>query len=265
MKNIVVLLLTIFSLSSCGNREEKQYRGEYPTEFGSIHPAINVRFETRGAFGGKTSFDLDWVKIGDLITKDDGSKVDDTEKEIGKTFLHRTVARHPGVLVSPEPQPNHYRIYIPLGSRVVVLTEPEGRAAHKFSSYPLGEMGEPYSFWVKEEDGCEDQLKWDMLGKISRNNLLLQVDFHWKFKAPKLTLEQEASSCKDGLQEALSEAGFNPTDPLNSKITSYYQIWFLIIRSHLPSIDPLEFYLNLKSIDVSVQVAGVRTFKAKWN
>ena len=263
MNPLFVMIITILSLTTCG-REEKRYRGEYPSEFATAHPAINIKFETRTPFNGQTTFDLAWVKIGDLITNNDNSTVDATEKEIGKTFLLRTVARHPGILVSPEPQPNYYRIYIPLGSRVVVLTEADGKNAHKFSSYPLGEMAEAYSFWVKEEDQCEDQLKWDMLGKISKNNLRLQVDFHWKFKAPRLSPEQETGSCRENLRTSLAENDFNPTNPDYSKIKSYYHIWYLIIRSHIPNIDPMEFYLQLKSIDVSVQVAGVRVFKPKW-
>jgi hypothetical protein len=263
MAKFFITISALLLLVSCVDKPQR-FKGEYPAEFGNNDTKIHVTFETRTPFNGKTVFDLGWVKFSDLISRDEESGLDENEKEIGRTFVIRTVARYPGILVDPEPDADYYRIYIPLGSRRVVLTEQESKGTYLFSSYPLGPMETPASFFVNGNQGCEDQLTWDMLGKISRNNMLLQVDFHWKYKTPNLTSEQEASLCSNDLELALSEEDFNPAEMEDVKVSNFYQLWYLIIRSHIPNVEPLEMYKDLKALEISVQVAAGRQFKPKW-
>lgn len=263
MKHLFVISLTILMVSSCGKGEER-YKGEYLMVFGTPTPEIKVKFTTRTPFNGQTEFDLDWVRFGDLISTEDDSKMDDIEKDIGRTFLVRTASRNPGVLVEPQPEPDYYRIYFQSGSRLVKLTSPEGSGAHKFSSYPIGPMETAWSFYIKGSEGCKDHASWDIEGKLSKNNLLMQVDYHWSYAAPNLAQDEEANRCRADLNAALAEDDFNPSDP-NSKPTSLYQIWYLIIKTRVQNVDPMEMYLQLKSIDFSVQVAGGRKFSAPWN
>ena len=266
MKQLLLLSYSILTIASCGTREEQRYGGQYPTEFGTDNPAINIKFETRAPFNGNTKFDLGWIPFGDLISKDDNSQRDSVEMEIAKTFLVTAAADNPGTIVEPLKQVDHYRIYIPVGSREVVLTEQEGKGAHKFSSYPVPPMETPITLHINGTEGCQDQLTWDMIGKITRNNLLLQVDFHWLFTAHKSNVEEDKSICRNDLESALKGKGdFNPTNPENGTVKNYYQIWYLLVKSNIKNIDPLEMYPQLKSIDVSVQVAGVRKFRGLWN
>lgn len=263
MKQLLIVSLSLLTIFGCGKGEQR-YKGEYPTGYYSDNPKINVKLKTRVPFNGQTDFDLGWVSFGDLISNQDGSKIDPVEKEIGGTFLTRTASRNPGVLVEPQPKSDLYRIYFQSGSRLVVLTEPEGSGAHKFSSYPLGPMATPYELFIKGSAGCVDHISWDLEGKISRNSLLLQVDYHWTYAAPNLTKEEESIRCSSDLQSALTEGNFNPADPANSKVKNFYQIWYLVIRSQVPNVDPMEVYLQLASLDVSVQVAGVIKRDAPW-
>ncbi|MFC2075165.1 hypothetical protein ACFLRA_02720 [Bdellovibrionota bacterium] len=299
-----LVLSIIFGISGCGHKEQRYkgtyptsfgighpaikveatFWKETTTETESGEPVTSWEEHTVALVDDEEN---DWVKFGNLISPDDDLKIDELERIVAVEYLRHTVGF---VNVEPLQQNDMYRLYFPAGSRMVKLGARVPGSGHWYDSR-FEPMDEPAISYMNDEDHdqCNDHITFDVFGIFKKMSLLAEFIFHYEFVSPGAETNQEAvDNCKLGLESLIitdlfnpNSADFPPYPPEGEEefpegehpLQNLYQLWYLFFYNRdlegnwvdpddevTPRLDPYK----LKSIDLHVQVAGVKKFRANW-